>query len=253
MPWDPEQYEQFKQERFAPFDDLCRLIRVRPAMEVVDLGCGTGELTARLAALLPASRVTGIDTSAAMLARAGALATPALRFRQEAIASLDGSWDLIFSNAVLHWLDDHEALIPRLVSHLAPGGQLVVQIPNNTAFPSHTCIIATASEEPFRAALGGWTRISPLLPLDDYARLLHRAGAVGLTVLEKVYPHLVPDSDAIADWTAGTTLIPYMERLPHELHGPFMESYRAKLRRVWPGGPVLFTFRRILLAATRPA
>jgi trans-aconitate 2-methyltransferase len=69
-----------------------------------------------------------------------------------------------------------------------------------------------------------------------------------MTVLEKVYPHLVPDADAIADWTSGTTLIPYFERLPEELHAPFMESYRAKLRRIWPAGPVLFTFRRILLA-----
>jgi len=253
MPWDPEQYEKFKNERFAPFADLCGLIRVRPGMLAVDLGCGTGELTARLAALLPGSQVTGIDTSAAMLAKAEALATPSLSFRIQDIAALDGLWDLVFSNAVLHWIDDHETLIPRLFSHLAPGGQLVAQIPNNTAFPSHTCIIATAGEEPFRSALGGWTRTSPLLPLDDYARLLFESGAGEMTVLEKVYPHPVPDSDAIADWTRGTTLIPYMERLPPELHEPFMASYRAKLRRIWPTGPVLFTFRRILLAATRAA
>lgn len=253
MPWDPEQYEKFKNERFAPFDDLCRLIRVRPGMAAVDLGCGTGELTARLAALLPDSRVTGIDTSAEMLAKAAAFASPAVSFRRQDLAGLEGAWDLIFSNAVLHWVGDHAALIPRLFSRLAPDGQLVVQIPNNTAFPSHTCIVATAGEEPFRSALEGWTRTSPLLPLDDYARLLFEAGGRELTVLEKVYPHPVPDADAIADWTRGTTLIPYMERLPRELHEPFMASYREKLRRIWPAGPVLFTFSRILLAATRAA
>lgn len=251
MPWDPDQYQRFKEERAAPFGDLCALIRVRPGMEVIDLGCGTGELTCRLAALLPGSRVTGIDASAEMLAKAAPC--PGVRLRQQDITTVGGSWDLIFSNAVFHWLDDHEALIPRIFSLLKPGGQLVAQIPNNTAFPSHTCIVATAGEEPFRSALGGWTRTSPLLPLDDYARLLFDAGAREMTVFEKVYPHPVPDADAIADWTAGTTLIPYMERLPQELHEPFMASYREKLRRIWPSGPVLFTFRRILLAASRAA
>jgi trans-aconitate 2-methyltransferase len=129
----------------------------------------------------------------------------------------------------------------------------VVQIPNNTAFPSHTCIIETAGEEPFRSALEGWTRTSPTLPLDGYARLLHECGAAEMTVLEKVYPHPVADADAIADWTAGTTLLPYFERLPEELHPSFMARYREKLRAIWPAGPVLFTFRRIILSASRPA
>lgn len=251
MPWDPEQYQQFKEERAAPFADLCALIRVRSGLEAVDLGCGTGELTCRLAELLPDSRVTGIDSSAEMLARAGALACPGVSFRRQDVTALDGAWDLIFSNAVFHWIDDHEALFPALFSLLRPGGQLVVQIPNNNAFPSHTCIIETANEEPFRSALNGWNRTSPLLALDAYARLLHASGAVAMTVLEKVYPHLVPDADAIAEWISGTTLIPYFERLPAVLHAGFMASYRAKLRKIWPAGPVLFTFRRILLAGSR--
>lgn len=251
MLWNPEKYHRFKEERAAPFNDLCGLIRVRHGLKVIDLGCGTGELTCRLAGFLPGSRVTGIDSSAEMLAKATGSACPDVDFRLRDIATIDGSWDLIFSNAVFHWIDDHETLIPRLFYLLNPGGQLVVQIPNNNAFPSHTCIIATAGEEPFRTALGGWTRKSPLLPLDAYARLLYESGAVEMTVLEKVYPHLVADADAIADWTSSTTLIPYFERLPEELHLLFMESYRAKLRRIWPTGPVLFTFRRILIAGEK--
>ena len=252
MPWDPEQYEKFKEERFAPFADLVAVIRSRQGMEVLDLGCGTGELTRDLALLLPESRVTGIDNSPAMLERAAPLAGPRLSFRLQKVEEASGTWDLVFSNAVLHWVDDHETLIPRLISLLRPGGQFVAQIPNNTTFPSHTCIIATAGEEPFRTALGGWTRKSPLLPLDAYATLLHRCGTEGMTVWEKVYPHLVADADAIADWTRGTTLIPYLERLPTELHDPFMARYREKLRQTWPTGPVLFTFRRIILSASRP-
>ena len=251
MNWNPDKYGQFAAQRSAPFDDLVALIHKRPGLNVVDLGCGTGELTCRLASILTDSSVTGIDTSPEMLAKATGRPCPGARFRLQDISSLSGSWDIIFSNAVFHWLEDHERLVPRLFSLLEPSGQLVVQIPNNTSFPSHTCIIETASDEPFRSALGGWTRNSPVLSLDAYARMLYECGAVEMTVLEKVYPHVVADSDAIADWTSATTLLPYFERLPEEMHEPFMASYRAKLRAIWPAGPVLFTFRRIIIAATK--
>lgn len=251
MKWDPDCYLKFEAQRSAPFDDLVALIKKRPGLEVVDLGCGTGELTCRLAALLTDSRVTGIDSSPEMLAKAGKRECRGASFRLQDISSLDGSWDLIFSNAVFHWLDHHETLIPRLFSLLTTSGQLVVQIPNNNSFPSHTCIVETASEEPFRSALGGWTRSSPVLSLDTYARIIYECGASEMTVMEKVYPHLVPNSDAIADWTSGTTLLPYFERLPEEMHARFMATYRAKLRAIWPEGPVLFTFRRIIIAGTR--
>lgn len=251
MKWNPDSYLKFAAERSAPFDDLVALIQKRSRLEVVDLGCGTGELTCRLATLLPDSRITGIDTSEAMLDKARESQCPGVNFTLQDISSLSGKWDVIFSNAVFHWLDDHPSLIPRLFSLLKASGQLVVQIPNNTSFPSHTCIVETASEEPFRSALGGWTRSSPVLPLGDYARILYESGAAEMTVMEKVYPHVVADSDAIADWTSATTLLPYFERLPEDLHLPFMESYRAKLHAIWPEGPVLFTFRRILIAATK--
>jgi trans-aconitate 2-methyltransferase len=253
MEWQPDRYCQFSAERAAPFEDLCALIPIRPGISFIDLGCGTGELTCRLADLLPESRGVGLDSSPEMLGKAAALRHPRVEFRQGDAASCEGAWDLVFSNAVFHWIDDHPALFTRLYDRLAPGGQLAVQIPNNNAFPSHTAIIATAGEEPFRTALGGYVRVSPLLSLDEYAALLHGCGAEGITVLEKVYLHPVADSDAIADWTAGTTLLPYRERLAPDLYDRFLASYRAKLRAIWPVGPVLFTFRRILIAARRPA
>ena len=79
MPWDPEQYRKFQSERFAPFADLFDMIDVRPGLRVVDLGCGTGELTARLAEQLPGSDVLGIDASPQMLAQAQSLARPRLK------------------------------------------------------------------------------------------------------------------------------------------------------------------------------
>ena len=112
-----------------------------------------------------------------MLEKAQAHSSDRVDFRLGDVASLQGEWDLLFSHAVLHWVDDHEALIPRLWGHIKPGGQLAVQIPSNHRHPSHTCIIAAASEEPFKAALGGWVRHSPVLEIDQYAQLLHGCGA----------------------------------------------------------------------------
>ena len=249
MCWDPDRYLKFEEERFAPFEDLFSLIDVRPGMSVIDLGCGTGEITSRLASRLPESSVLGIDSSAEMLDRAARWVRPGLSFARQDLSHARGAWDLVFSHAVLHWVEDHESLVPRLLALLRPGGQLAVQVPANHRHPSQTMIIATAEEEPFCTALAGWTRRSPVLEIERYAELLHYNGVRKMTVMEKVYTHLLQNSDAVAEWTAGTTLVPYWERLPQELHEPFMERYREKLRIVWPTGPVFFTFRRIILAA----
>ena len=252
MSWDPEQYHKFKADRLMPFNDLLGLIKIRSGLSVLDLGCGTGELAAALAERLPQSHVTGVDSSPQMLEKAQAHSSDRVNFKLGDVASLQGKWDLLFSHAVLHWIDDHQALIPQLWQHIYPGGQLAVQIPSNHRHPSHTCIIAAASEEPFKAALGGWVRHSPVLEIDQYAQLLHGCGTKDFTVLEKVYPTWLPEAAAIAEWTKGTTLVPYFERLPQELHEAFLQRYRELLTEALPSGPMLFTFRRILFTAVKP-
>jgi trans-aconitate 2-methyltransferase len=132
-----------------------------------------------------------------------------------------------------------------------PKGQLIVQLPSNHTHFSQTVIPEVASEDPFRAALDGWVRRSPVLPVERYAELLHEAGASDLTVFEKVYCHVLADADAVAAWLSGTTLVPYLSRLPETLRSDFLESYRLRLCKRWPSGPVFFTFRRILFAAER--
>jgi len=256
MPWDPERYERFKKEREAPFEDLVRLLHVRPGLRVIDLGCGTGELTRRLADLLPESDVVGVDLSAAMLERAAALERPGLRFEQGRIEDASGEWDLVFSHAALQWVDDHRSLLPRLLSLVRPGGQVAVQMPSNFDHPTHVFLDDIAEEEPFRDALAGmaqWSRRRPVLRIDDYAGLLFAHGASEITVFEKVYPHVLEDADALIEWMSGTALVPYFERLPAELREPFVERYRARLSERFPERPVFYGFRRTLLAATRPA
>lgn len=251
MPWNPDRYDQFEKERSAPFEDLFGLIKIRPGLEGIDLGCGTGRLTSILAERLPGSRVLGLDASSEMLARTAQYARPNLTFELGRIEQATGSWDLVFSNAAIQWVPDHPALLPRLLALVRPGGQLVVQIPSNYSHPAHTTILEVAAEPPFRQALGGWTLLRSVLSIDEYAELLYQNAATQITVLEKVYPHVLADADAVADWTSGTALVPYFERLTPALRDQFMQRYRQRLRQIWPEGPVFFGFRRILFAASR--
>ena len=252
MPWNPDLYHKFQSERFAPFDDLLRLVNVHEGMRVVDLGCGTGELTRRLADFLPRSEVVGMDSSAEMLKRAESLARPGLKFESSAIEDVTGEWDLVFSHAAIQWVDDHLQLVPRLLSLVAPGGQLAVQLPSNHSHATHTIIIEIASEEPFRSVLDGWTRRPPVLAIGQYAGLLYEHGGRDLVVFEKIYPHVLENADALAEWTSGTALVPYFERLPVELKELFLQKYRTRLKERWPASPVFYPFQRILFSATRP-
>ncbi|MHB8625430.1 MAG: methyltransferase domain-containing protein [Aggregatilineales bacterium] len=250
MPWNPTVYEKFKAQRAAPFEDLLVMIEPRAGLNVIDLGCGTGELTRRLADALPGSTVLGVDNSPEMLARTAEFVRPGLHFEIGNLEAVDGQYDLVFSHAAIHWLDNHETLIPHLLSMVQPGGQLAVQLPSNHGHRTHVLIREIAAEAPFKTALGGWSRQSSVLAADQYAELLYTNGGRNLNVFEKVYPHVLENADALADWTSGTALVPYFERLPEAMHDPFMQRYRDRLRASWPDSPVFYGFRRILFAAT---
>jgi trans-aconitate 2-methyltransferase len=251
MPWNPDVYLKFQTERFAPFEDLLMLVNRRERVRVIDLGCGTGEITRRLADHLSASEVVGIDSSAEMLERAKLHVRPGLTFEQREIENVSGKWDLVFSHAAIQWVDDHEMLVPKLFSLVADGGQLVVQLPSNQGHASHLIMRELAGVEPFHSALNGWSRTSHVLALARYAELLHNAGGLDLNVFEKVYLHVLRDSDEVVSWMTSTALIPYFEKLPADLHDEFLSQYRMRLRKLWHTGPVLFGFQRILFSATR--
>ena len=148
--WSPAQYERFRAERAQPYWDLAALVEARPGMLVADLGCGTGELTAELHRKLQARETLGIDSSPAMLAKAPQ--GLGLRFEQQDISAFQPSekLDLIFSNAALHWLPDHPALLRRLTGALAPGGQIAVQMPMTDDLITHQTASELARSPEFR-------------------------------------------------------------------------------------------------------
>ena len=253
MPWDPNQYHKFQAQRSAPFFDLLALVDVRPDLKVVDLGCGTGELTRQLADALPNSDVTGLDSSHQMLdaARVASFASPNLHFEPGDQSQLTGEWDLIFSNAALQWSEKHAELIQLLYRRLAAGGQIAVQVPSNHHHISHQIMRETAGEEPFKSILDGFQRYAPVLSIDQYAQILFDCGAEDITAFEKVYAHVLENSDAVVEWISGTACVPYFERLG-EHKGNFIETIRNKMREALPQSPVFYPFRRTLFSARKP-
>ena len=251
MPWNPDLYHKFQSERSAPFYDLLALVDVRPNLKVIDLGCGPGELTRQLADKLPNSDVTGLDSSPQMLDKAASFTRPGLIFEQGDQSTLTGEWDLIFSNAALHWSENHTELFPHLFSCLKPGGQLAVQIPSNHNHISHQIYRDTANEEMFKFILNGFQRYAPVLPIDDYARILFNCGAEDIIVFEKIYPHVLENADAVVEWISGTALVPYFERIG-KYKEEFLNSIREKMRIAMPDSPVFYPFRRILMSARKP-
>ena len=248
--WDPAQYERFERERSAPFFDLLDLVKPCPGGRVVDLGCGTGELTRALHERTRAGSTVGLDSSPAMLKRSADHTGDGLTFELGDIAEWAPSRpvDLIFSNAALHWIDHHDVLFTRLTGALSRGGQLAVQVPANHDHPSHLVAERVATEEPFRAALGGYLRRTPVLAPERYARLLHRLGYGTQHVRLQVYLHLLPEPGAIVDWVKGTLLTDYRRRLPDRVYEDFVARYRELLVSELPDErPFPFSFKRVLL------
>jgi len=252
MAWNPRQYERFQAARLRPGLDLMAALPSLQPERVVDLGCGTGVLTRRLADLHPMAQVIGLDSSTAMLARA---AREPSRVTWEAgdIARWHppGPVDLIFSNAALHWLPGHDGLFARLIGALTPGGVLAVQMPRNFASPSHRLLRETAAEGVWAARLNGIFREEPVHPPEWYWRCL--APLCGhVEIWETDYLHALDGPDPVLEWVKGTALLPVMEALRGaELDG-FLAAYAARLRDAYPPEPsgiTLFPFRRLFVIA----
>jgi trans-aconitate 2-methyltransferase len=233
--WSPDQYEKFKAERAQPFWDLVALIDPRPGMRIADLGCGTGELTRALHEKLQARETIGIDSSASMLAKAQA---HVLRFRQQSIESFNESgFDLIFSNAALHWVADHEALFRRL----APlSQQIAVQMPANDDHPSHAIAAEVARE------LGMQPKPVHVLAPERYSQLLFELGYRQQHVRLQIYGHVLPSSEDVIEWVKGT-LLTFYESEPR-----FMERYPERLlARIGVQRPYFYTYKRLLIWAAK--
>jgi trans-aconitate 2-methyltransferase len=221
---------------------------------VHDLGCGAGNVTRLLLERWPGAAVTGVDGSAAMLAAARAVA-PEVTWVQADIGSWRGPRpaDVVFSNAALHWLDDHRALFPRLVAGLAPGGILAVQMPRNHGAPSHTEMVLAAEAGPWRDRLRPVLRARPVAEPAVYHDIL-APHVSRLDIWETEYLHVLEGDNPVVEWTRGSALKPLLDALEEAERAGFQAEYAARIARAYPARPdgrTLFPFRRLFIVAMR--
>jgi trans-aconitate 2-methyltransferase len=253
--WNPDQYARFHDERSQPFLDLMGLVRPRPDMRVVDLGCGPGEMTRVLHQHLQARETVGLDSSDPMLAKTGAYAGDGLRFEKRDIRSFPAEgeqYDLVFSNAALQWVLNHETLIPQLASGVAAGGQFAVQMPFSHEQIAHHVAHEIAAESPFREELQGYIRPVPVMDIEWYANLLDRLGFAEQHVRMQVYPHHLESREGVIEWVKGSLLTDYERRLSAELYAEFLTRYRERLLpQLEDTHPFFYPFKRVLFWAQR--
>jgi trans-aconitate 2-methyltransferase len=246
--WKPNQYNKFKDQRSQPFWDLLNMVKDENLKTVVDLGCGTGELTAEIPKRFAQSQVLGIDNSDAMLKNTAALETPRLHFKNQsiqAVAEDTTTYDLIFSNAALQWTPDHEELFPRLLSKINQGGQVAIQMPNNFEHPSHR--VAHNLIKDFPELQKGAIAIRKPLPVETYAQILYKAGFTEQSCREQVYVHPMDSGADVIEWTKGTMLTAFQKNLSPERFAEFLTIYSENLLKEIGEGPYVYCFRRMLL------
>ena len=255
--WNSSQYLKFANERTRPSLDLAARVELDAPARAIDLGCGPGNSTAVVARRWPQAQVTGLDNSPAMLARARQ-DFPACAWVQHDIATWSRTntekFDLIFSNAALHWVPDHATVLPQIFSAVAPGGALAMQMPHSLASPHQTCMRELPSSTKWRPRFpkppGVWLVESAGFYYDLFASL---ASHTDLWFTEYLYVFDGPEG--IVEWHKGAALLPFLQLLPDEsTRAEFLADYLAAITPHYPrqaDGRVLLPFRRFFAIAYR--
>lgn len=245
--WSPSQYLKFSEERTRPCRDLAARVDLAAPHRIIDLGCGPGNSIEVLAERWPAAELTGLDSSADMIAKASA-AHPEWTWIAGDIAHWAvGShhYDLAFSNAALQWVPDHAALFPRLLQR---ADVLAVQVPGNWDGPAHRVMREVAKRYPLDGRVREWFTHDAAFYYDVLAPHAGR-----LDLWETEYIHVMDSAEAIVEWYQGTGMRPFLEALDSDAdRARFTADYLAAIRAAFPprsDGKVLFPFRRIFIVA----
>lgn len=263
--WNPALYLRFANERTRPAAELLARVHLveQPArcLHIVDLGCGPGNSTELLAARFAEASVLGVDNSQAML-EAARRQLPKARFEAGDIATWapaahEIAPDLIYANAALQWVGGHETLIPRLLSLLAPGGWLAIQMPDNRQQPSHRLMREVAGLPQFAPYIGDADQVrTEILPIGAYYDLLAapEREVASVDVWHTIYQHPMDSAQAMVQWLRSTGLKPFVEGLPAELQAEFLAEYERRIDAAYPlraDGQRLLAFPRLFMVAQR--
>ena len=262
--WNPGQYLKFADHRLRPALDLMGRIPLEDPRVIYDLGCGSGNVTRLLADRWPDADVVGMDNSPEMLERAAADAdgyggNVCWQAGDLADWKPDRTPSVLYSNAVIQWVPDHDELVPRLWNLLPPGGCLAVQAPLSWDMRSHHLMRETLADggpggravgsAGLRQAVGNRWVQDP----DFYYDLL-APQAAHLDVWTTEYQHVLTGDDAVLEWVTGTGLRPILNGLDDGEREAYLEEYRRRLNAEYPqraDGVTLYPFRRLFFVAVR--
>jgi trans-aconitate 2-methyltransferase len=255
--WDPAKYVQFGDHRQRPFFDLTARIDAAAPREVIDLGCGPGNLTATLAERWPDAKVVGLDSSAEMLSKADTQATSIanLEFRLGDIAAWTPSpeTDVVVSNAALQWVPEHVDLLPAWLAALRPGAWFALQVPGNFTSPSHTLMRELAGSPAWAHKLDGVLRHEgAVADAARYLDIMLRAGYAA-DAWETTYLQVLPGDNAVLEWVRGTALRPILAALSSEDGAEFERAYAQRLAAAYPSTEygTVYPFRRIFVVGRK--
>jgi trans-aconitate 2-methyltransferase len=246
--WDAEVYDRVAKAQFEWSKSVLGRLPLEGDETVLDAGCGSGRVTEKLVERLPRGRVIGVDASESMVEKARERLGSRADVRQVDLSELDlgEQVDVVFSNAVFHWVPDHDRLFARLHAALRPGGCLVAQCGGQGNVASFLRAVAEVVAQErfahhFEGFEGGWNFASDT----ETAERLERSGFEHIDCWLEPWP-VRPDEPY--DFVRTVTLGPHLARLPEELHRPFIEAVLEEM-----GEPLELDYVRLNIDARRPS
>ena len=251
--WNSNQYMKFRAERTQPSTDLInRLSRHKP-QKILDLGCGLGNSTRKLAEKFPTADILGIDSSEDMLKKARRdhpdLSFKCLRVPDEICNLKD--FDLIFSNACIHWIPNHKALIPALFDKLSQRGMLAVQIPYIQKAPFYRLLneLVGTCEWKNLSVIHNFYNLYP----EEYYDILSELSS-DFNIWETTYYHTVNSNNAVIEWYKGSGLRPYLDMLSEKEKPRFLADLSEIISENFPireNGKIILKMPRLFFTATK--
>jgi trans-aconitate 2-methyltransferase len=256
MTWSAKQYVAFEDERTRPARDLLAALPPGDVRSAIDIGCGPGNSTQLLVERFSGATVRGVDSSADMI-EAARQRLPQVQFDTVDIGRWNdsGPFDVIFANAVLQWLPDHDTLLPSLVARLTEGGSLAIQMPDTLNQPSHRLMREVAAAGPWAGKLAdaAGQRTDIASASDYYSMLKPHCSRVDVWLTTYHHP-LAQGASGVVEWFKGSGLRPFLQPLHDTEKAQFLEQYLAAVEQAYPvlpDGSVLLPFPRLFIVATR--
>lgn len=255
--WNSSQYLKFKSERTLPSVDLISRIKLSASpCKILDIGCGPGNSSAELKKAFPNAYVLGIDSSENMIdeARSSCRGIDFCLFNAENdISELGRDFDLVFSNACIQWIPDHEVLLGNMLSCLKSGGMLAVQTPMNYDEPIHKIINETVGESRWKNRFAH-SRIFYNLTQEEYFDILSSLSK-DLSLWSTTYFHVMNSHNDIMEWYKATGLKPWLDQLQDvNEHAEFENEVLEKVKKAYPvqkNGQIIFRFPRFFFTAVK--